>query len=837
MAGARDSLRLSVDQVTARLDPGAFRFQTTDEIHTVEAVFGQERAVRSIEFALGMQQPGYNLFAAGPEGIGKSTIVESFLRSRASQMPAPPDWVYVHNFEEPDAPIAISLPAGRGRSFAEQVETTVESASNELRRAFESDSYARRRQEVAGQIEQERSDLLERLQGQARELGFLLQLTPQGINSAPLIDGKAITDEQFEQLTEQQREGFQQAGQQLEKIVQESMLQMRGVERSAQDRFRELDEGVASFAIGPMFDELLQEFGGNGKVEAFLRAVRADIQKERDRFREQEQQRPMVPGMVMPQQPAQPATRKYEVNAVICNDPEGGAPVIRERHTTYYNLIGRLEFQNQMGMLITDHTMIRAGALGNANGGFILLRLRDLLANAPTLEALKRALGTRELVIENMGEAFGLIPTGRLRPEPIPLDVKVVITGEPTLYSLLYRLDPDFRELFRVKADFDLEFVRDKENVEGLASYVQSRCAQEGLKCFSAGAVARLVEHSSRMVEDRTKLSANLGSFLDIVRQADYWAGVDGDTTVDARHVGRALEERTYRSALVRDRIAEAIADGDIYVETHGERVGQINALSVYDLGDISFGRPSRITCVTSAGRGTIVMIDRESDLSGPIHNKGFLILRGFLANRFGMNRAGSLHASLTFEQQYGQIDGDSASSTELYALLSSLAERPIDQRIAVTGSVDQLGRIQPIGGATAKIEGFFEICRERGLDGTQGVMVPKANIDNVVLRPEVADAVESGRFHVWAVETIEQGIEVLMGISAGERGDDGQFPDGTLYRLVEDRLEAFRQQLSQQPPQAGAPEAPPHIATPQPQPSMPPGIPPEPPPEPPVIV
>lgn len=832
MTALSDSLRLGVEQVTARLDPSELPFQTTDEIHALEAVFGQERATRAIEFALGMTQPGYNLYASGPDGIGKSSIVEGFLRRRAVQMPTPRDWVYVHNFQNPDHPVGISLPAGSGRRFAEQMHRAVDSAGEELRTAFESDSYARQRQELASTVEQNRATILEALQEQASQMGFMLQMTPQGIMSAPLVDGETLTPEQFQALPDATREQLQEHSGELEKRVQDAMFEMRAVERSARERFEKLDSEVATFAIGHLFEPLLEEYTGNDEVAEFLNSTRVDLEQERDKFRA-DQQQPLMPGM--PASSA-PPTRRYEVNAAICHEPHEGAPVVFEQHPTYNNLLGRVEYQGQLGTVVTDHTLIKPGSLAMANGGYIVLRLRDLLMNAPSMDGLKRALSTGQMSIENLVESYGLTTTSGLRPEPIPLDVKVVIIGDPGLYALLYRLDPDFRELFRVKADFETDFTRDEENTLGLASYIRSQCERGGMRCLDAGAVARLVEHSSRTVEDQQRLSANLSTLLDLVRQADYWAGVQNADVITAAHVERALDEGVYRSALVRDRIQQMIQEGTIRVETDESRVGQINALSVYDLGDISFGRPSRVTCVVSAGRGQIVMVERESDMAGRIHNKGFLILRGFMTDRFGQHAASALHASLTFEQLYGDIDGDSASSTELYVLLSTLADVPIRQGIAVTGSVDQHGRIQPIGGATAKIEGFHAVCKERGLDGTHGVMIPRTNASNVVLRPDVAQDVADGLFHIWAAETIEEGIELLTGIPAGERDEDGTYPEGTVFRKVRDRLTAFAEELRAGP--NGAAVAPTtHLYAPQAPTPSPPGIPPQPPPEPPVIV
>ena len=833
MPDLRDALRLTADQVTAPCDLAWLGFTTTADLPVLDAVLGQERAVRAIEFALGMSAPGYNLFASGPDGFGKTTIVESFLRRRAAQLPAPLDWVYVHNFTDADRPIAISLSPGTAHAFAGAVERVVEAAGRELGTVFESDSYARRRQEFADELDGRRGTILEALRHEAEGMGFALQFGQSGIVSPPIIDGRPASEEVFAALPETQRDSIMEQRRVLERTVQEALLKVRGLERETGEKTTKLDEEVAAYATSHLFEPLIERYGADVEIREFLEAVSGDIQAQRDRFRTAGRPQPPLPMLMSPQAPD---LDRYAVNVVVSNDPQRGAPVIREANPTYYNLLGRIEYRGPSGTAVTDHTMVKPGSLARANGGYLVIRLRDLLTNPQTLDGLKRALSSQRLAIENIAEAYGLVPTTGLRPEPLPLNVKVVIIGDAALYGLLYRYDPDFRDLFRVKADFETELPRTRENVHGLANVIRAECDRSALAPFSREAVGRLIEHSSRMVEDQQRLSANIAAFLDLVRQADYWAGQNGARVVDGRHVERALDERIYRSSLVRERIIEAMNDGSLYVATAGAVVGQINALSVYDLGDIAFGRPSRITCVVSAGRGTMVMVERESEMAGRIHNKGFLILRGFLAHRFGQDKANALHASLTFEQLYGDIDGDSASSTELYAILSALSEQPIDQRIAVTGSVDQLGRVQPIGGASAKIEGFFDICLARGLDGNHGVMLPRTNVANVVLRPDVAQAIRDGKFHIYAVETIEEGIEILTGVPAGhERGADGHFPEGTIFRMVEDRLSAFSDRLEQRPNAAGSamPHVPPApIAYPS-----PPGIPPSPPPEPPVIV
>ena len=831
---ARERFRVPVGDLVGRCDPDDLPFETTDDLPPIEAIYGQERAVRAIEFALGMADRGYNLYASGPDGIGKSTILRQFLSRRAAQLPTPPDWIYVHNFDDRDRPIGIHLEAGQGRIFADAVRRAVEAASRELRQAFVSDDYARQRADFAQGLERRRGQLLEQLTETARGIGFALQMGPQGIVSSPLIDGEALSDEAFAALPDEQRASIEESSRELERTVQDAMIEIRRLEREAQDELAGRDERVASFAIEHLFQPLIEQHADNEEITRFLAAVRRDITEERDKFRQdpQQQQQPPAP---FGQAAQGPNLRRYEVNVLISHTPGGGAPVITEHHPTYYNLLGRVEYAGQFGGMATDHTLIKPGSLARAAGGFLVVRVRDLLANQQAYEGLKRALSTEEIAIENLGESVGLIATTAVRPEPMPLDVKVVIVGDASLYGYLIRLDPDFGEVFRVNADFEVDVEVNHDNVLGLAALVRQQCERGDLLCYSREAVARLVEHSSRQVEDQRRLSANMGAFADLIRQANFWATQDGAQIVTPQHIERALEEREYRSSLVRDRIQAMIEDGSVYIDTAGEQVGQINALSVYDLGDITFGRPSRITCVASAGRGTIINVERETNMAGRIHNKGFLILRGFLVDTFGQDKAMSLHASLTFEQLYGDIDGDSASSTELYALLSALADAPIDQQVAVTGSVDQRGRIQPIGGATAKIEGFYEVCRARGLNGKQGVMIPRVNVPNVTLRPEVAQAIEDGQFNVWAVETIEQGIELLTGIPAGERDEDGRYTDGSLFRQVEDRLDAFYHTITEHK-DGGSAEAP-SIVTPAATPTVPPGIPPEPPPEPPIIV
>ena len=839
MSERRDAFEVSAEALTARCDPASLPFASTGDLHALEAVFGQERAVRAIEFALGMGARGYNLYASGPDGIGKSSIIESYLQRFAESRPPPPDWVYVHNFEDPDRPGGIALAAGEGRAFAEAMRAAVEHASTELREAFDGDSYIRQRSAVLQEQELRRASMLEQLQQQAVQLGFALQLTSGGVASAPIIEGQPASDEAVAALPAEQREQIQtRSREQLEPLVQDSLLAMRGLQREAQERLEQLDEQVARFAIEHLFEPLRERWSEEQEALSFIEAVCADMQRERGRFREApsagQPAVPQPPGLPGPAQQRAALLRRYQVNAFISNDPDGGAPVISEPNPNFGNLLGRIEYVGQFGTAVTDHTMIRPGSLALASGGYLMLRMRDLLQDPAAYEGLKRALGAGELMPESRAQAIGVAPPAGLRPAPSPVETKVVIVGDPGLHSYLFRMDPDFRELFRVKADFEVDMERNADTMLGLASVIHRQCHVASMRRFRDEAAARMIEQASRRVEDQRRLSGNMGELLDLARQADFWAGQDGAEEVLRRHVDRALEEREYRSSLVRDRMQQMIDEGSIYIDTEGGKVGQINALSVYNLGDITFGRPSRITCITSAGRGAIVNIERETDMAGRTHNKGFLIMRGFLADRFGQDKAMALHASLTFEQLYGEIDGDSASSTELYALLSSLSGTPIDQAIAVTGSLNQRGEVQPIGGATAKIEGFYEVCRARGLDGTQGVMIPRTNVHNVVLRPDVAEAIEAGDFHVWAVATIEEGIEVLTGEPAGERGEDGRYPPDTIFGKVQARLEGFARALPSGAAGSGETAVFPVDRLPA---APAPGIPPTPPPQPPIEV
>ena len=839
MSERRDAFEVSAEALTARCDPASLPFESTGDLHSLEAVFGQERAVRAIEFALGMAARGYNLYASGPDGIGKSSIIESYLQRFAESRPPPPDWVYVHNFEDPDRPGGIALAAGEGRAFAEAMRGAVEHASTELREAFDGDSYIRQRSAVLQEQELRRASMLEQLQQQAAQLGFALQLTSGGVASAPIIEGQPASDEAVAALPAEQREQIQtRSREQLEPLVQDSLLAMRGLQREAQERLEQLDEQVARFAIEHLFESLRERWSEEQEALSFIEAVCADMQRERGRFREGpaagQPNASQPPGLPGPAQLRAALLRRYQVNAFISNDPDGGAPVISEPNPNFGNLLGRIEYVGQFGTAVTDHTMIRPGSLALASGGYLMLRMRDLLQDPAAYEGLKRALGAGELMPESRAQAIGVAPPAGLRPAPSPVETKVVIVGDPALHSYLFRMDPDFRELFRVKADFEVDMERNAHTMLGLASVIHRQCHVASMRRFRDEAAARMIEHASRRVEDQRRLSGNMGELLDLARQADFWAGQDGAEEVLRRHVDRALEEREYRSSLVRDRMQQMIDEGSIYIDTEGGKVGQINALSVYNLGDITFGRPSRITCITSAGRGAIVNIERETEMAGRTHNKGFLIMRGFLADRFGQDKAMALHASLTFEQLYGEIDGDSASSTELYALLSSLSGTPIDQAIAVTGSLNQRGR----GAADRRGDGedrglLRRLPRARpGRDA--GRDDPSHERPQRGAAPRCGGGDRGGRVPRLG-RRHDRGRHRGADRRACRRtGEDGRYPPDTIFGKVQARLDNFARALPAGASGGGETAVIPVERLPA---APAPGIPPTPPPQPPIEV
>jgi lon-related putative ATP-dependent protease len=667
----------------------------------------------------------------------------------------------------------------------------VETARREIPGAFESEEYDRRQREIVAEIAKRRQNEEDALTSFAAERMIALKTTLVGVASVPLVDGKPITREHFEKLPEEQRAAISRASAEVEERAAGYVRQVHQLEKEATRRVQELEREVASFATDPLFHELQERFGELPEVLAYLEDVKADLLENVGDFRETEEQPASLMFAARPHNFA-----RYRVNVLVDHVSTDGAPIVVERNPTYYNLLGRIEYRATFGAMTTDFREIKAGALHRANGGFLVLDALDVLRHPFAWDALKRSLRSGEARIESLGEEFSTVPIATLRPEPIPLDVKVVLLGSPVLHHLLYTLDEDFRELFKVKADFSPELDWTPEHHRDYAAFVSRWVRDNGLRHFERAAVARLIEHGARLRENQRKLTARLIEISDIVSEASFWAEKEDHELVQAGDVEVAIRKREFRSNLIEERVRELIEDGTIVIDTEGERVGQVNGVAILDLGDHSFARPSRVTARVALGKGGIESIEREIELSGPIHSKGFMILTGYLAATYAQDCPLAVSATLTFEQSYDEIEGDSASSTELYALLSALSGLPIAQGIAVTGSVDQNGNVQAVGGVTRKIEGFYATCKARGLTGTQGVVIPAANVRNLMLDQEVVDAVRDGMFHVWTVRTIDEGIELLTGRRAGRRRPDGSYPPGSVHGLVAAQLAGYAERL-----------------------------------------
>jgi lon-related putative ATP-dependent protease len=785
---------LHATEVRRRLDPARLPFDTTAEVSPLHGTIGQDRAMDAIDFGVEVTTPGYNLFLAGAAGSGRESTIMDCLQRAAAARPAPDDLVYAHNFAEPGRPRALRLPAGRGFELRRDLDELVAGAREEIPRAFEGEEFEARRQQAVAEVQRRQEQVNEEIQRAARERGFALQQTPAGIVTIPVHNGQPIPGEALQRMSDAERLELQRRADELNEIVAGAMRRLRRLGQEMGDRTRSVVREMAHAAISPRLEELRERWADQPAVLELVDEIERDIPEHVRDFRPADAEPvapPASPADLQARQRSQQLAR-YGVNLVVDHGGAEHAPVVLERNPSYYNLIGRVDYRASFGAMETDFRQIRSGALHRANGGFLVLHAADVLSQPFAWEALKRALLAREVRIENLAEQSSPIPTATLRPEPVPLDVKVVLIGQPALYHLLYQADEDFRDVFKVKADFAPDMEWNDEHVANYAAFVRRCVERDELRHFDRSAVARIVEHGARLREHQRKLSTRLRDVADVVSEASFWASRAGRDLVGAEDVDRAIAQREYRSNLFEERIQELIEEGTIAIDTTGAHTGQVNALSILHLGDHGFGRPSRVTARVSVGTGAVESIEREIRMSGPIHSKGVLTLSGYLAQTYAQRWPLALRATIAFEQSYEGVDGDSASSTELYALLSALAELPIRQDIAVTGAVDQHGRVQAVGGVTAKVEGFFAVCRARGLTGEQGVMIPRANVHHLMLADEVVAAIDAGEFHVWAVESVDDGIELLTGCPAGVRGGDGAFPEGSVHRRVEDRLRGY---------------------------------------------
>jgi lon-related putative ATP-dependent protease len=788
---------LPVEKFRKVCDAKNIEVRTTDEVKPSKEIIGQDRALRALKFGLEIKEPGFNVFISGMPGTGRKTAVADYVTTLALTKPVADDWIYVNNFSNPSEPNAIRLPPGKGRKFAEDVGALIAYVVRVVPKIFESDDYAARKEATVKSIEVEKARLFNKINASAQQQGFIIQSSPMGLMTIPTFNGKPLKEEEFLALPQQTKDEIQRRREALNTELRQAFREMRELDGKVSEAMGKLNRDVAQLALGPRLQDLKEKYGDLHEIDDYMKAMQNDILDNLGQFAGQPQD-PQVPPQLRFLQFKDFPFRKYEVNVLVDNSNAKGAPVIIEHNPSYINLIGRVEKEVQFGIVSTDFSMIRAGSLHKANGGFLIIPVEDLLREPLAWEGFKTALKTNSVTIEEPGEKMGLISTKGLKPEPIPLDFKAIVIGTPEIYQVLLALDHDFKELFKVKADFDTTMDRTPSNIKKYVTFMCNFSTKSSLKHLNGEAAARIVEYGSRLAGDQEKLTTRFGNVADIIREANFYASQENSEYVMTQHVNKTLEEMIYRSNLIQEKIQEYIRRGIFLIETKGERVGQVNGLSVIGIGDFAFGRPSKVTASVGVGRDGIVDIEREASMGGPIHTKGVMILGGYLSNKYAEDKPLSLAARLVFEQSYEGVEGDSASSTELYALLSALSGLPIKQSLAVTGSVNQKGEVQAIGGVNEKIEGFFEVCKAKGLTGEQGVMIPSSNVQNLMLKEEILEASRAGKFRIFPISSIDEGIEVLTGVRAGDQKPDGGYDEGTVNYLVDKRLREMAEKLKE---------------------------------------
>ena len=784
---------LSYKDLKMTCNTNIFDFETTEELEPIQSGIGQDRGIKALEFGLQVNVKGYNLYLEGPSGVGKTMYTKNYLDKIASKQRPPHDWCYIYNFDNPNEPIAVDLPAGQGKEFKEAMEGFIKEIKKDIKKTFNNDDFEKEKALIKQEFETKRSALLEQLNKEASKYDFQVKAAQNGIYMMPVVDGKAIEEEEFDKLDEEIKKQYEEKS----TIVQEQIMnvigQIKEIERLSDKKISEWQSNIALLTVNVHINYLKSKYKRYKKINQFLTNVKQDILKNIPAFldnNENKNQQAQAPQN--PMNKKQDPCLNYRVNLFVDNSNCEGAPVIMDSNYSFNNIFGTIEYENYYGSLKTDHTMLKPGLLQQANGGYIVFQAKDLLANPACYENLKKALRVKKVGIENVSEQRSSMVLVSLKPEPIPLDLKVVLIGNDSIYQTLLAMDSDFRKLFKIKVEFEETAAINKENVNKLAQIIHGFCENEELPHLDKDAMARLIEYASKLAGSHNKISTRFNDLIQVVGEAATWAKISRSKTVTAKFIDKALEQRVERVKKYDERYMEMIKENTLLINTSGFEVGQLNGLTVLTIGDYSFGKPAKITVNTYTGKSGIVNIEREIDISGPSHSKGVYILSGYLGEMFAQDIPLCLTASICFEQLYNGVDGDSASSTELYGLLSSLSGIPINQSIAVTGSVNQKGEIQPIGGVNEKIEGFFQICKMRGLDGSHGVMIPIQNVDNLQLSDEIIEAVKNKKFHIYSVSTIEEGIEVLTGVPAGKKDKDGHFPAGTINYLVYEKLKKY---------------------------------------------
>ncbi|MCK8060562.1 MULTISPECIES: Lon protease family protein [unclassified Fusibacter] len=781
--------RLTVKDLSCDCDVNCLDFETTAELTPLQGLIAQERATKAIDFGLAIKKKGYNVYVAGSWGTGRTSYVMQITEKQAANKPIPRDWLYVNNFENSHQPKAISLKAGTGKEFVKWMEKTVDFLKKEIQTVFSSKDYENTKNQILKKYQEATGAIIEELNEIGQGFGFRFSQNERGLVSIPLIDGEPMTEEVYRNISDEEYDLMKVNSEKLSLETIELFNKLREEEEIYRKEVKELDGQMGHRVVSYHMLKIIENFEGGQKLEAYLEDMTNDIVEHIDHFKAKGESMEQNPLAMLSNKNPEAFFDRYKVNLFVDNTELTRAPIRFESNPSFSNLIGAIEYKNEFGVMRTDFTQIKAGALHEANGGFLILHAKDLLQSYYSWRALKRALLDEQIAIEGMGSQTNYVIAATLKPEPIPLDVKVIIIGDAYTYYLLYDYDEEFRKLFKIEADFDVEMLRNDDNMHKLARFISKHCEEKGLKAFDKTAVGRVVQYSTRLSESKDKMSTHLNQLVDVLIEADAWAEVKGDKVVSAHHVNTALEEKKNRTNKYEEKVLEMFEDGTYLIDVDGEKIGEINGLAVVGGGQYSFGKPSKITVSTFRGQAGLVNIEREARRSGGLHDKGVMIISGYLGHMYAQDKPLSLTATIVFEQLYSGIEGDSASSTELYAILSSLSGVPINQSIAVTGSVNQRGEIQPIGGVNEKIEGYYHVCRLKGLTGRQGVIIPHQNVKNLLLAEDVIEAVKAGMFHIYAVESIDEGIEILTGVPAGKATSTGGFTRGSIHYRVNQRI------------------------------------------------
>ena len=787
---------LSAEQLKYNCNISSFDFETTENLEPITDVVGQERAVKAVQFGLFNKSNGYNIYISGLVGTGKRTYAQKTVKLIAKKEAAPSDWCYVNNFDNPAQPLSIKLPCGTGQKFKTDIHELFLTLKHGVKKLFNSEDYEQAKNNLLRTIKEKKNEIINEFNEYSEENLILPQWTANGFVGIPLKNDKVMTPEEYQQLPKEDRERIDIALREVHEKSNDIMRKLQRLDRDGREELKKLDREVGLYAVGHFIEELKEKYSAYSDVIKYLEAVKQDVLKNINDFKAAPPEEENNPLAFYKAFSKDNNKNKYAVNLLVDNKDCEGAPVVYEINPTYYNLIGRVEYENRMGVVSTEYSMIKAGAIHRANGGYLILNARDLLTNFGAWEALKRVLKTKKILIENLGEQYGALAMASLKPQEIEVDIKVILIGNPYIYYMLYSYDEDFRKLFKIYADFDNKMENNEVNINKLIGFVTSTIQRKNLKHFSVDAVAKVIEFASRRAASQNKLTTQFNEIVELLCEADAWARLDNENLVNKKYIDKAIKEKRYRNNKYEEYYQEMFVEGKILIDTSSRKVGQVNGLAVIGAGQYSFGKPSRITANTFLGKSGIINIEREADMSGKTHNKGVLILSGYLGQKYAQERPLSITSSITFEQSYGGIDGDSASSTELYAIMSSIADIPLKQYIAVTGSVNQKGEIQPIGGVTEKVEGFFAVCKAQGLTGEQGVMIPKQNVNELSLDEEVITAVAKGKFHIYPVATIDEGIEILTDVVAGTLNAKGKYKKGTFHGAIVDKLDKYNEAI-----------------------------------------